>query len=248
MALEWKEDTVKEENMERDGGGTVDMIEAQAPTEAIRRAYNLWSWFYGYVGVPLERKARMLGLDEVAVRSGEKVLEVAVGPGATFVEILRRVGPGGTVTGVDLSPRMLDQTRRRALRAGWRKVDVKEADARQLPFPDGAFDVLFNSYMLDLIPLGEMPVVLGEFLRVLKPGGRLALVNFSKRVAKRRTLWERFYEALPHRWVPYVAGGCRPVVMAGAVERAGFRDQEQQFVPGLIPSEVVIARKPTSPA
>ncbi|HEY5473056.1 MAG TPA: hypothetical protein VIK32_07675, partial [Candidatus Limnocylindrales bacterium] len=108
------------------------------------------------------------------------------------------------------------------------------------------FDVLFNSYMLDLIPLGEMSVVLGEFLRVLKPGGRLALVNFSKRVAGRRTLWERVYEALPRRWVPYVAGGCRPVVMAGAVERAGFRDLRQRFVPGLLPSEVVISRKPGS--
>ena len=233
--------------MADDVNGTVVMIDAQAPPEAIRRAYDLWSWFYGWVGVPLERKARMLGLDEVAVQPGEKVLEVAVGPGATFVEILRRVGPGGTVMGVDLSPRMLDKTRRRAFGAGWREVDVKEADARRLPFPAGTFDVLFNSYMLDLIPLGEMPVVLGEFLRVLKPGGRLALVNFSKRVAGRRTLWERFYEALPRRWVPYVAGGCRPVVMAGAVERAGFRDLRQQFVPGLIPSEVVIASKPASP-
>jgi demethylmenaquinone methyltransferase/2-methoxy-6-polyprenyl-1,4-benzoquinol methylase len=233
--------------MAGDVSGTVVMIEARAPTEAIRRAYDLGSWFYGWVAAPLERKARMAGLDEVAVRAGEKVLEVAVGPGATFVEILRRVGPGGTVTGVDLSPRMLDQTRRRALRAGWREVDVKEADARRLPFPDGTFDVLFNSYMLDLIPLGEMPVVLGEFLRVLKPGGRLALVNFSKRVAGRRTLYERFYETLPRRWVPYVAGGCRPVVMAGAVERAGFRDLRQQFVPGFIPSEVVIASKPGSP-
>jgi len=232
--------------MAGDVGGTVVMIEAQAPPEAIRRAYDLWSWFYGWAAVPLERKARMRGLDEVAVRSGEKVLEVAVGPGATFVEILRRVGPGGAVMGVDLSPRMLERTRGRALRAGWGDVDVREADARQLPFADGTFDVLFNSYMLDLIPLGEMSVVLGEFLRVLKPGGRLALVNFSKRVAGRRTLWERVYEALPRRWVPYVAGGCRPVVMAGAVERAGFRDLRQRFVPGLLPSEVVISRKPGS--
>jgi ubiquinone/menaquinone biosynthesis C-methylase UbiE len=233
--------------MEQDKGGAVVMIEAQAPTGAIRRAYDLGSRFYGWAAVPLERKARMAALEEVAVQTGEKVLEVAVGPGATFVEILRRVGPGGTVTGVDLSPQMLDQTRRRALRAGWREVDVKDADARQLPFADETFDVLYNSYMLDLIPLGEMPVVLGEYLRVLKPGGRLALVNFSKRIPGLRTLYERFYEALPRRWVPYVAGGCRPVVMAGEVGRAGFRDIRYRFVSGFLPSEVVIARKPTDP-
>ncbi len=97
--------------------------------------------------------------------------------------------------------------------------------------------------MLDLIPLGEMPDVLGEFLRVLKPGGRLALVNFSKRAAGRRTLWEKFYEALPRRWVPYLAGGCRPVVMAETVQRVGFRDLRRRFVAGFIPSEVLIARK-----
>lgn len=234
--------------MASDAGGKVVMIEAQAPPEAIRRAYDLWSWFYGWIAVSVEHKSRMLGLEKVAVRSGEKVLEVAVGPGATFVEILRRAGHEGTVKGVDLSPRMLDRTRRRALRAGWNDVDVREADARRLPFPDGTFDVLFNSYMLDLIPLGEMPIVLGEFLRVLKPGGRLGLVNMSKRDAGRRTPWERFYEALPRRWVPYVAGGCRPVVMAGPLERAGFRDVTRQFVPGVIPSEVVTACKPGSPA
>jgi len=234
--------------MGRDEGATVLMIEAQAPPEAIRRAYDVWSRFYGWTGVPLERKARMHGLDALAVRSGEQVLEVAVGPGATFVEILKRVGPGGTVVGVDLSPRMLERTRVCALKAGWTEVDVREADARRLPFPDGTFDVLYNSYMLDLIPLGEMPAVLGEFVRVLKPGGRLGLVNFSKRVTGRHTLWERVYEALPRRWVPFVAGGCRPVVMAGAVERAGFRDVKQSFVPGMLPSDAVIAGKPGIPA
>lgn len=233
--------------MQRDGDGAVLMIEAQAPLEAIRRAFDLWSRVYG-LALPFERKARMLGLDEVAVRSGEKVLEVAVGIGATFVEILRRAGLGGEVTGVDLSPRMLDKTRRRALRAGWTEVDVKEADARRLPFADGTFDVLFNSFMLDLIPLAEFPVVLGEFLRVLRPGGRLALVNMSKPVAGQRTFYERLYEALPRRWVPYITGGCRPVFTSGAVERAGFRDLRRQFVPGLMPAEVVIARKPVSPA
>ena len=223
------------------------MIEAQAPPEVIRRAFDLWSRVYGWV-LPFERKARMLGLDEVAVHAGEKVLEVAVGPGATFVEILRRVGPGGAVKGVDLSPRMLEKTRRRARRAGWTDVDVREADARRLPFADGTFDVVYNSYMLDLIPLGEIPVVLGEFMRVLKPGGRLALVNMSKPVAGRRTLYERLYEALPRRWVPYITGGCRPVVTAGAVERAGFRDVRREFVGGLMAAEVVIARKAASPA
>lgn len=227
---------------------TAGMIEAHAPVAKVRRAYDLMSYFYGGLVEPLERRARMLGLDQAAVRPGESVLEVAVGPGAAFVELLRRAGPGAAVAGVDLSPRMIERARQRAARAGWTTVDLRQADARRLPFADGSFDLLFNSYMLDLIPLGELPSVLGEFWRVLKPGGRLALVNLSKRSADRRTAWERIYQRLPRRLVPYLAGGCRPVIMAAGVTHAGFQDVRRQYVSGLIPSEIVVARKPVAAA
>ena len=69
------------------------IIAAQAPPETIRRADDLWSWFCG--------------------RAREQVPEVAVGPGATSVEILPQIGPRGAVRDVHLSPHMLDRTRRR---------------------------------------------------------------------------------------------------------------------------------------
>lgn len=221
----------------------VTMIEAHAPVAAIRRTYNFLSYFYAALAAPLERKARMLALERAAIRAHDRVLEVAVGPGVTFHEILKRVDRTQAVSGVDLSPKMLEATRQRAQAAGYANVDLREADARALPFADGTFDVLYNSYMLDLIPLAEMSVVLSEFWRVLKPGGRLALTNFSKRDGSKTTWAERFYSALPIRWVPYLTGGCRPVVMAGLVTQAGFEDVQHEFVPGIIPSEVVMASK-----
>ena len=109
--------------------------------------------------------------------------------------------------------------------------------------PD-TFDVLFNSYMLDLIPLADLPVVLQEFKRVLKSGGRLALVNMSKPDAATKTWWERLYRRTPRSWVPYLLGGCRPVLIAEIAREVGFEEIHREFVPHILPSEIVTARKP----
>ncbi len=220
------------------------MIEAKAPIDRIRRAYDLWSHFYGTLAVPLERKPRMMGLEQAGIRPHERVLEVAVGPGATLLGILRRVDRTNVVYGVDLSPKMLEKARRLASAAGYTNVDLRVADARQLPFPDGVFDVLYNSYMLDLIPLSDLPAVLSEFKRVLQPGGRLVLVNMSKADDGRCTWSERLYTWLPARWVPYLMGGCRPVLMEGLVREGGFVGVRREFIRHIVPSEIVTATKP----
>lgn len=128
-----------------------------------------------------------------------------MGTGAALLEILKRVDKANVVYGVDLSPRMLTKARRTVARADFTNVDLRQADARSLSFDDNSFDVLLNSYMLDLIPLGDMSSVLGEFRRVLKAGGRLALVNMSKDY--RITVWERLYRRTPARLVPFRSQG-----------------------------------------
>ncbi len=224
---------------EREGG----MIQAAAPTEAIRRSYDFLSRFYGPLGGPLERKPRLMGLALAAIEPNDRVLEVAVGPGLTFLEILKRVAPGNVVHGVDLSLKMLERTRRRVRAAGYTNANLREADARHLPFDDASFDVLYNSYMLDLISLEDMTVVLAEFARVLRPGGRLVLVNLSKATAGERTWSEKLYMSLPARWVPYLLGGCRPVLMETLAKEAGFADVRREFVAHIIPSGIVTGRK-----
>ncbi|MDQ7779578.1 MAG: methyltransferase domain-containing protein [Planctomycetota bacterium] len=220
------------------------MIEAKAPAEHVRRAYDLFSRFYGWVAAPLEREMQMLALERARVRPSDIVLEVGVGTGGAFLEIRRRVAGKIGIHGIDLSPRMLSATRALVSSAGFGNVDLREADARKLPFQDRAFDLLFNSYMLDLIPLSDLIPVLGEFRRVLKPGGRLVLLNMSKEDGSRLTWFERTYRALPDWLAPYVLGGCRPVLMAPMVAEAGFVDVERDFIRRAIPSEIVVARKP----
>ncbi len=200
----------------------MQMIDVPVSVSTIQRVYNLWSLFYGSIVVPMERKPRGRGLELAAIRPDESVLEVAIGPGAALLEILKRVNRSNTVYGVDLSPKMLEKARQAAEKAGFANFDLRLADTRSLPFEDNTFDVLFNSYMMDLIPLDDMPLVLREFYRVLKDRGRLVLVNMSK--DRELTLYERLYRATPARLVPYLFGGCRPVLMAEPVKAAGFRE------------------------
>lgn len=214
------------------------MVEAPVEAKRIRSLYNLWSSLYGPLAAPFEEKARLLGIKLAKIKPGERVLEVAVGPGRSFLEILNKVGKTGKAYGVDLSPKMLSETRKFVeSKKGLADFELAEADARRLPFKGNTFDVVYNSYMLDLIPLGDMQPVLCEFRRVLKKGGRLVLVNLSKPDAS-PVLYEKAY-----RIAPYLLGGCRPVLMEGLVRKAGFKNAERQFVGGIIPSEVVTAVK-----
>jgi ubiquinone/menaquinone biosynthesis C-methylase UbiE len=220
------------------------IIETAATPEQARRVYDLWSHFYGWWAPLFERRPQMLALEKVVIRRHEKVLEVAVGAGGILVEIVRRVDPTNVVYGIDVSPKMLAKARRKVMNAGYNNIDLREADARSLPFPDNTFDVLFNSYMFDLLPLNDIPTVLGEFRRVLKPNGRLVLVNMSKEDGGRRTWWERLYESLPRTWAAYLLGSCRPVLLEAFVQDAGFGEVKREFIRGLLPSEIVFAKKP----
>jgi ubiquinone/menaquinone biosynthesis C-methylase UbiE len=224
------------------------MIEASSSSKQIRRVYDLWSYGYDFVAAPFERAAEIAAVEKAAVQPNERVLEVAVGTGIALRDIANRVGHENLICGVDLSPRMLAKSRRRLSRVGFNNIALVEADANQLPFADRLFDVLFNGYMLDLICLAELPVVMSEFFRVLKPGGRLVLVNFSKPDVGRRTLWERFYERLPRSWAGYLLGGCRPIVAESLTQTAGFVEIRREFRPSLfLPTEIVTARKGEAP-
>ncbi|MFQ5664192.1 MAG: class I SAM-dependent methyltransferase [Terriglobia bacterium] len=220
----------------------VGMIDARGSRASIMRAYNLFSFLYGRTIARLEREAVTRGLARAQVRPGERVLEVGVGPAAVLMRLRESLGAQGELIGVDVAPRMLAATRRRLPDAR-----LVQADARALPVPADYFDLLWASYLLDLIPTDELTPLLREFRRVLKPGGRVLLVNFSKEAAPTAgaglTWWERAYRLAPAWLVPYLFGSCRPVQAAPFVRAAGFTAIERTFLPGGLDSEVVTARK-----
>jgi len=103
-------------------------------------------------------------------RARGDVLEVAVGTGLN----VPLYEPGLELTGVDLSPAMLALARQRAAEAG-RRVDLREGDAHRLPFDDASFDTVVCTFSLCNIP--DLRGALTEMRRVLRPGGRLVLVD-----------------------------------------------------------------------
>jgi SAM-dependent methyltransferase len=102
------------------------------------------------------------------VVAGQNVLDIACGAGVVAVTAARR---GATVSGLDLSPVLLERARYNADLAGV-SVAFTEGDAEALPYPDASFDVVLSQYGHIFAP--RPAVVLGEMLRVLKPGGRIA--------------------------------------------------------------------------
>jgi demethylmenaquinone methyltransferase/2-methoxy-6-polyprenyl-1,4-benzoquinol methylase len=138
---------------------------------------------------------------------------------------------------------MLKITKKLVHKNGYNNFELKEANSRNLPFKDNFFDVLYNAYMLDLITLQDMSSVLNEFKRVLKPGGRLVLLNMSK-PDETKSLHEKLYQLLPSKLVLYLAGGCRPVLMENSVNDSGFQNVSRSFLSGRNPSEIVVAVKP----
>jgi demethylmenaquinone methyltransferase/2-methoxy-6-polyprenyl-1,4-benzoquinol methylase len=104
------------------------------------------------------------------------VLDVATGTAAVALELVRR--RGCSVVGVDQSPEMLSEGRRRiVLAAETRRVRLLEAPAQELPFEDESFDGLTAAYLLRY--LDDLPAGLRELARVLRPGATAALLDFG---------------------------------------------------------------------
>jgi ubiquinone/menaquinone biosynthesis C-methylase UbiE len=198
----------------------------------IASSYDLWAWL-------TESKARDRCLDLAAIRDGETVLEVAVGTGLAFERILES-NPSGRNEGIDLTEAMLARAESKAARSGSDNYRLRVGDAYDLDFPDDCFDVLVNNYMFDLLPQQDFLTVLDEFKRVLRPGGRLAMVNMTKGTRWYNGVWERIY-----RINPALLGGCRGVTLLPQLEACGFIQARREYISQLtFPSEIVCGIAP----
>ena len=112
-------------------------------------------------------------LVRVGIHPGDEVLDVATGTGNVA---LKSAAAGGLVSGLDLTPELFDTARSRAAQQAL-SVEWIEGDAEQLPFEDESFDVLLSAFGVQFAPRHEL--VAGELARVLRPGGRLGLVNWT---------------------------------------------------------------------
>jgi demethylmenaquinone methyltransferase/2-methoxy-6-polyprenyl-1,4-benzoquinol methylase len=125
----------------------------------------------------LHHRWRAAAVARSGARPGESVLDVATGTGDLAIAFARRVAPGGKVVGVDFVPRMIELARAKSARRGAR-VEYGLADALALPFANATFDIA--SIAFGIRNLDDPARGLAEMARVLRPGGRVVVLEFGQ--------------------------------------------------------------------
>lgn len=179
----------------------VDEFSNQAHVEKVDALFSTIAMRYDLVndiqsaGLHRLWKRKMARL--VALGESEQALDVCCGTGDLIVRLAKG---GGRVGGVDMNGAMLNVARRRLANRNIDQSGLYQADALQLPFGDGQFDVVTIAY--GLRNLADYKIGLQEIFRVLKPGGRLAILDFGK--PPNRFLRGLYYQYL--RWALPVFG------------------------------------------
>ena len=212
--------------------------EARVPQSEIGHVYDKLAGIYDVWGVLTESRARNRAIELAKIENGMNVLEVAVGTGLAFYEMVKQ-NPNGKNTGIDLSKGMLRQAEKRLRKLSGADFTLSVGTAFNLPMEVETVDVLMNNYMFDLLTEEDMNRVLIEFKRVLKEGGRLIMINMTEGERFGSNIYNFIYNISPR-----LMGGCRGITLSGKLKDHGFqvetREYYQQF---LFPSEVILAHK-----
>jgi ubiquinone/menaquinone biosynthesis C-methylase UbiE len=227
-----------EESMDSGQPNVLRVLQSRVET---RRYYDKISKVYDVLAEKSEEPIRRVGLEKLAPKAGESILEIGVGTGHCLAAIADAVGPGGSAFGLDLSEKMLHQTHWVLRNEGLRqRVECQCGDGASLPYRDDVFNGIFMSFVLELFDTPEIPVVLAECKRVLHPGGRIVVVGMSKE-GKEELLTHVF--EWTHQHFPNFLD-CRPIFVRRALEAAGFVIKDAQLRHMWIPVEIVLATKP----
>jgi SAM-dependent methyltransferase len=152
-----------------------------------------------------------------SLKPGETVVDLGSGGGLDCFFAARRVGPGGHVIGVDMTPEMLAKARGNAARLGVTNVEFREGYIEHLPVADAAADVVISNCVINLSP--DKPQVMRDIYRVLRSGGRVSVSDIVTNGELPQTV-KTDMEA----WGACVAGALDMKDYAAALQAAGFVD------------------------
>ena len=208
----------------------------------IKSTYAKLSKTYAILEGRFEIKLRERGLEALNVQEGETVLEIGFGTAYSLVEIAKSVGETGKAFGIDVSSEMIKLAKERLEKQGLaNRVELYEGNAIEMPYENNQFDSVYMAATLELFDTPEIPAVLTEIKRVLKPTGRLAIISMPKEGHEDSVIL-RFYEWI-HRTLPKYAS-CRPIYVEDSTRDAGFEIivTNEIMLAKFFPMKIVLAK------
>ena len=161
---------------------------------------------------------RMRVLDMLSPKPGERVIDIGVGPGLLAHDLARLVGDTGRIVGLDMAPAMIKMARTRL--AALPQAECVAGDATALDFPEGVSDAAVSTQVYEYV--ADMPKALAELHRVLRPGGRVLILDTDWR----SVVWHSSDEARMARmlacWDGHLADPHLPAKLGPLFRRTGF--------------------------
>lgn len=139
-------------------------------------SYDVTANLYYLIGYR-EWAYRKRAVEALELKPKDTVVEIGCGTGLNFGLYQSRIGPDGRVIGIDLNDAMLEKAAERVEREGWKNVELVHADAASYRFPQGV-DAAISTFAITLVP--EFDEVIRNAARALRPGGRLAVLDFKR--------------------------------------------------------------------
>jgi arsenite methyltransferase len=172
---------------------------------------------------------RRLVIEALALQRGEHVLDIGSGPGFLACEMAAVVGDQGSVHGVDTSESMLSIAAHRERAPGSAPTEFRASDALELPYPDASFDVAVSTQVYEYVE--DMPAALAQVRRVLRPGGRLLILDTDwDSVVWRSSDRDRMRRVLA-AWDEHLADPHLPARLTGLLADGGFTVTLRSTIP-----------------
>jgi len=202
-----------------------------------------WASFYDtsvkWMSFVKDKAIRKASIELAQIKPGEKVLDVGCGTGDLTLEAKKLAGSTGEVHGIDASPNMIEQAQGKVAKSG---VDVsfQVGLIENIEFPENQFDVVLSSLMMHHLPDDLKRAGLAEIYRVLKPGGRLLIVDMQ--ATSGGSLGQRLADFMIHIHGGHTSMQDNVTKQIPFVEAAGFSMAESDKINRQL--AYILARKP----